>query len=111
MSREIIILGAGLAGLSCAYHYGSSAIVHEKQNEPGGLVRTIANGLHKFDLAPHLLHIRNTEIFNLITDDFGLVLKAHQRQARIFIDGSIIPYPFELNLSGVSQQTRNDCLD
>src|ERR1035438_5698773 len=35
-----LIVGAGLTGLSCAYHLGRDYLLVEKENEPGGMVRT-----------------------------------------------------------------------
>lgn len=111
MADSVVVLGAGLAGLSFAYHYGNSVAVYEKELEPGGIVRTIAQGPYRFDLAPHLLHIRSPEITDLVTNKLGLSLNKHQRRSKIYIGGVVIPYPFELNLKQVPEHIRNECLD
>lgn len=38
--HSILIIGAGLTGLSCARHLGRDYLLLEKESEPGGIVRT-----------------------------------------------------------------------
>ncbi|MBU1869372.1 MAG: FAD-dependent oxidoreductase, partial [Candidatus Omnitrophica bacterium] len=50
--KRIIILGAGLAGLSAAYHLqkqGKECLVFEKESEVGGLCRSKNVGGFTFD--------------------------------------------------------------
>jgi protoporphyrinogen oxidase len=107
---KVAVLGAGLSGLSFAYHFDRNVPVYEKGPEAGGLVRTIAANGYRFDLAPHLLHLRSDYVKELLFETLGLRVKEHARRARIYFNGQVIPYPFELNLHGVDAQAREDCL-
>lgn len=109
-SVKIAVIGAGLTGLSFAFHYGSDTPIFEKDTEVGGLVRTKEVRGCRFDLAPHLLHLRSEYVRELVFNTLGLKLKAHRRRARIYCGGNVIPYPFELNLYGVSETIRQECL-
>jgi monoamine oxidase len=47
--RRVVIVGAGLAGLSCAYElqkYGLDVVVLEGQGRAGGRVQTLREGLY-----------------------------------------------------------------
>ncbi len=57
----ILIIGAGLAGLSTAYHLGSKDgyQICEKEGEVGGLCRSYEKDGFTFDYTGHLLHLRN----------------------------------------------------
>ena len=64
MSREqrkngIVILGAGLAGLSTAYHLKYGYTLFEKELEPGGLARSIYQDGYIFDYDGHLLYFKD----------------------------------------------------
>ena len=48
--KKIVIIGAGLAGLSCAYHLKNDYEIYEKEKEPGGLCRS--NKVNGFTRAP-----------------------------------------------------------
>jgi protoporphyrinogen oxidase len=106
-----VVVGAGLAGLSFAYHYDKSLPVIEALDSVGGLVRTIDFNGCKFDLAPHLLHLKNPYVRELVFNTLGLKVENHVRKASIYYDNVIIPYPFELNLLGLSDKTKKDCLN
>ncbi len=59
--KNIIILGAGLAGLSAAWHLQKRGIdcqVFEKESEVGGLCRSRQIDGFTFDCAGHLLHFK-----------------------------------------------------
>ena len=66
-----IILGAGLAGLSCAYKLatkGIKVIVLEKENRVGGLAASSqADGLH-YDFGPHRFHSKKKFIIEFLVD-------------------------------------------
>jgi protoporphyrinogen oxidase len=59
-----LFLGAGLTGLSCAYHLGGDYLLVEKEDEPGGIVRTRKRpGGFLCDGTGHWLHLRNDYMF------------------------------------------------
>lgn len=109
--QDKVVIGAGLAGMSFAYHYDKTMPVYESLDTVGGLVRTVDFNGCKFDLAPHLLHIKDPYVRELVFNTLGLKVESHLRKASIYYDNVIIPYPFELNLLGLSEKTKKDCLD
>ena len=59
----ILIVGAGLAGLSAAYHLrGMPYKILEREREVGGLCRSYVKDGFTFDYTGHLLHFRQTAI-------------------------------------------------
>ncbi|MFC2141360.1 protoporphyrinogen/coproporphyrinogen oxidase [Acidobacteriota bacterium] len=110
-SHKIVALGAGLTGLSFAYHMDENIPVFEKDSKVGGLAQTINIGDYNFDLGPHLLHIRSSIIRKFITSELGVGLKKYKRVAKIYFEKKIIDYPFEMNLHAVSSRVRKECLN
>lgn len=108
--HDKLVLGAGLTGLSFAYHYDRAVPIYERNAAVGGLTSTIRVKDHSFDLAPHLLHLRSAYVKNLLFAELGLRVERHVRNASIYYDERIIPYPFELNLYGLSDTVRSECL-
>ena len=63
----ILIVGAGLAGLSAAYHLrGMPYKILEREREVGGLCRSYVKDGFTFDYTGHLLHFRQTAIKALV---------------------------------------------
>jgi UDP-galactopyranose mutase len=67
--KKIVILGAGLAGLSAAWHLQKKKIecfVFEKEPVVGGLCRSKQVKGFIFDCDGHLLHFRNKYTLQLV---------------------------------------------
>ena len=68
--RQDVILGAGLAGMSAAYHLLLGGQDHwqiyERESEVGGLARTMKVDGYRFDYGPHILFTIDKEIEELI---------------------------------------------
>jgi protoporphyrinogen oxidase len=110
---KIIILGAGLAGLSAAWHLqrrGKEALVLEKEPEPGGLCRSRKVSGFTFDCDGHLLHFRRSEGFNLVSRFLGSNLQRHKRSAWVYSCQRMIPYPFQANLRRLPAPIVKECL-
>jgi len=111
--RRIIILGAGLAGLSAAWHLqkeGQDCLVFEKEPEVGGLCRSKKIGGFTFDYDGHLLHFRHRYAFDLVKSLLGNNLAEHKRSAWVYSSGRYIRYPFQANLHTLPAGVIQECI-
>ena len=111
--KRIIILGAGLSGLSTAWHLQKNGIecrVFEKEPEVGGLCRSKQVNGFTFDYDGHLLHFKHGYTFRLIKSLLGNNLVEHKRSAWIYYRGRYSRYPFQANLYGLPSKIIKECL-
>jgi len=100
-----LVLGAGPAGLAFAYRYGHGAVVLEKSREVGGLSRSIEIDDGVFDIGGHSFHTPHPEVLALVR---GLVKGGwHEqpRDARVWVSGQLIPYPFQRHFEMLDDRT------
>src|SRR3990167_7489119 len=116
--KKIVILGAGLAGLSAAFHIEREKNklknvdyeIFEKEMKAGGLCRTeVINGF-SFDNSGHLLHLKNEYTRTLIERLLGDNLNLCKRDAWIYLRNRYIRYPFQANLDSLPEKVGNECL-
>lgn len=107
---ETVIIGAGLAGLSAAYHLKSGYSVFEKDAELGGMARSIYKDGYIFDYDGHLLHFRDEYAFNLVSRLLNGNLAPHKRNSWIYSKGIFTRYPFQANFYGLPNSVVKDCL-
>lgn len=105
-----VILGAGLAGLSTAYHLKGGCSLYEQAAEPGGMARTIEKDGYKFDYDGHLLHFRHKQTFSLVSKLLDGNMAPHKRNSWIYSKGSYTRYPFQANFYGLPRDVVKDCL-
>ena len=111
METEFLILGAGVTGLAAGVELEKSAIILEKENRPGGLVRSHCfNGNYWFDHVLHLLHFKDKAIQSRIESLLGPILKPCPPIAWIECKEGNVLYPFQLNLGGLNEDARNRCI-
>ena len=111
--KKIIVLGAGLAGLSAAWHLQKKGIdcqVFEKESAAGGLCRSKNIDGFTFDYDGHLLHFRQEYTFNFVKSLLRNNLAEHHRSAWIYSDGAYTRYPFQANLYGLSPMVIKECV-
>lgn len=111
--KRIIILGAGLAGLSTAWYLQKKGIdcqIFEKEPEVGGLCRSKNINGFTFDYSGHLLHFKQPSSFNFIKNLLGNNLARHARNACIYSFDRYIRYPFQANLYGLPLPIIKECL-
>ena len=98
----IVIVGAGLAGLSTAYHLaGIPYRLFEIEEEVGGLCRSYRRNGFTFDYTGHLLHFRQPEIKRLVEQLLAGKLQKHSRKSFIYSHGTYTEYPFQVNTHGL----------
>ncbi|MFH1202392.1 MAG: FAD-dependent oxidoreductase [Candidatus Omnitrophota bacterium] len=111
--KNILILGAGLAGLSAAWHLHNQGIdcqILEKEPEAGGLCRSRNINGFTFDCDGHLLHFKHHYTFNLVKGLLRGNLTSHRRRSWIYSHSRYTRYPFQANLYGLPSQIVKECL-
>ena len=87
-SVETLILGAGLSGLSTAYHLEGGFHLLEKSDRPGGLCKsesvTTKEGTFWFDHTGHWLHLRDPEMRALVDRLLPNQFVSIERKARSY---------------------------
>lgn len=111
--KKVFILGAGLSGLSLAYHLQKRKIVcqiFEREKEIGGLASSKQISGFYLDHAGHLLHFKDKRIFSFVKGLLGNSLIKHKRNASIYSFRRFVPYPFQVSLFALPQKIKEDCL-
>ena len=108
--QKVVILGAGLAGLSAAYHLQGNCVVYEQSTAPGGLARSFARDKFIFDCSGHLLHFKTEYAQNLIKQLMPEQLIPHNRNAWILSHNVYTQYPFQANTFGLPSGIIKKCI-
>ena len=112
--KKAVILGGGLAGLSCAYHLDPKRFEHaviEKSGSVGGTARSVTRDGFTFDFTGHLLHLHSDYTRNLITRLLKGNLVRCRRRAAIHSQGVLTPYPFQVHTYGLPKRVVRECVE
>lgn len=111
---KIAVLGAGVSGLTAArllQERGEQVTVFEKNSVPGGLARTRFTDGYLYD--PHGGHIFNSKHKEVVDWVFSILPKENwqftERNAKIFLNGRYVSYPFELSICELEPELAVDC--
>ncbi|MEE9449305.1 MAG: FAD-dependent oxidoreductase [Ignavibacteriaceae bacterium] len=105
-----LIIGAGLTGMSAAFHLKNDYAIVEKEKVVGGLVRTEQRGEYLFDYTGHWLHLRRPYIKKFVSDILGVELTKINKKSKIYSYGVFTEYPFQANLFGLPAPVVKECL-
>ena len=113
---KIVIIGAGLTGLSTAYHLEKNGFsdykIFEKDSSFGGLCRSIVQDNFIFDYTGHLLHASDPYFQQLIADVVGFDnMNTVERRSFIYSHGVYTKYPFQSNLFGLPTNVIAECIE
>jgi protoporphyrinogen oxidase len=110
--RPVVILGAGLTGLSSALHLRRTPyLVAEREQRVGGKTRSERRDGYTFDVTGHWLHLRDPRVRTLVVDLFAAgALVEIERRTGVWTHGVMLPYPFQANLHGLPLPLVRDCL-
>lgn len=96
---KVVIIGAGPAGLACAYELAKKNIeveVHELTLFNGGMARTIDLWGQKVDLGPHRFFSKNNRVNNFFFDVLGDEYVSIKRKTRIYFNKRFYNYPLDV---------------
>jgi protoporphyrinogen oxidase len=108
--KRIAILGAGLTGLSAAYHLRNHYDMVGQECEAGGLCRTMKRNGFLFDYTGHLLHLRHEYTAQLVQRLLPQQYSQHSRKATIFLQEHTVNYPFQANIHSLPPEMIKECL-
>lgn len=108
--RDVVVLGAGLAGLAAASELGDRAVVLEQHERPGGLVRTENFNGYWFDHVIHILHFNDLKIKGRIRRLLGDELAPCSPVAYVECRAGTVRYPFQMHLGGLEAEVAIECL-
>ena len=107
---EVLIIGAGLAGLCTARGLDKPFLLLEKEDSPGGLVRSVHSGGSTYDYTGHLLHLKDSGLEGLIEELLPGRMAEVERVAGIHAMGRFLPYPFQANFHPLPRDVVKECL-
>jgi protoporphyrinogen oxidase len=96
-NRNVVILGAGLAGLAAGRllsESGARVTVVERESTVGGLSRTVEHRGFRFDLGGHRFFTENKKIEDFVKDALGGDMLDVHRSSKVLIDGAYFDYPW-----------------
>ncbi len=112
---DIIILGAGLTGLSAAHHLDAHGIeyrIFEKSDRAGGLLKSVKTAGYTFDHTGHFLHVNDDGFKSFLNQTIGLSsFDIIQRRSAIFSHNALTEYPFQMNLHGLPTAVIAECIE
>jgi protoporphyrinogen oxidase len=97
----VVVLGAGLAGISAALALDGRYRLLEREGRPGGLCRTDVRDGFCFDATGHWLHLRDPGIRALAEELLPGGWVSVERKAAIWSHGVFTRYPYQVNTHGL----------
>jgi protoporphyrinogen oxidase len=97
--RQVVIMGAGPAGLTAAYelmkHDVPITVIEKDPSYVGGLARTVEHKGYRFDIGGHRFFSKNQEVEDLWTEILGPEMLTRDRLSRIYYRGRFFAYPLK----------------
>jgi protoporphyrinogen oxidase len=97
-SRQVVILGAGPAGLTAAYQLAKAGVtsnVLEGDDTVGGLARTVLYNGYRFDIGGHRFYTKVPAVEEIWREILGDDLLTRSRLSRIYYNGKFFSYPLK----------------
>ncbi len=113
---RVVIIGAGLTGLSTAYHLEKLGFtdfkIYEKERTIGGLCRSVEQDGFTFDYTGHLLHSSDPYFSTLLKEIVGLEsFNTIKRRSYVYSHNTYTHYPFQSNLHGLPIDVIAECIE
>ena len=96
--KSVLVIGAGPAGLTAAYELtqrGVGVVIVEKDQDVGGLARTVEYKGFRFDIGGHRFFTKVTAVADMWRRMLGPDLLRRPRLSRIYYRGRFFDYPLK----------------
>jgi protoporphyrinogen oxidase len=96
MNKQVIILGAGVSGLSLAWRLSKQGVdVHllESERIVGGLAGTLREDGYCMDIGPHSFFTEDMEIRDTVLKLFDNTMVPSPRKVKFYYQGKYLDYP------------------
>ena len=110
MGGKIIVIGAGVAGLSTAYHLKRDYEIFEKEKNAGGLARSREVDGFIFDYAGHIFFTKDNYALNLVNKLIGNNFHFQTRNSWVYSKNTYTRYPFQANTFGLPVEVVKKCV-
>lgn len=97
--KHVVILGAGITGLTCAYELlkkGHRVSIYEKEKGSGGIAATYSKNGFLFDFGPHEFCTDNELLIEKLKSLLGEKLLVRTKKSAQHFNGAMIDYPAPL---------------
>lgn len=109
---EVLILGAGLAGLSTSFHLGHDrCVIVESKAHAFGHISSYQMGGFTWDEGPHVSFTKHPYIQKLFEQSVGGEYLEFPVKTTNFYQGSKVDHPAQSNLYQVPEALRKQCID
>ncbi|MCL4380523.1 FAD-dependent oxidoreductase [Candidatus Dependentiae bacterium] len=114
---KIVIIGAGLTGISAAYHLEKAGffdyLLVEQEATIGGLCRSVVQDGFTFDYTGHLLHINDLYVDQLLQSFLNkdTFFNHINRRSFVYSHATYTHYPFQVNLHGLPTAVIAECIE
>jgi len=99
MTKHVVILGGGLAGLSCGYELvtrGNAVTILEREPYVGGMASSFVEDGDEYwcyDFGPHRFHSRDENLISHVREILGDNVHTAKRLSRIVLFNKFFDYP------------------
>lgn len=113
MYVDNLIIGAGITGLSAAYHFQEQDLRYliVDKAQPAGLCNTVTVEGFFFDISGHVIHHQTTLYEDFVKKIMGANLLSSKRKAYFAFRQHLLPYPFQVYFYELSdREIVNECI-
>ena len=108
---DILIIGAGITGLSLASFLGmDDYLIVEKDSEVGGYCKTTIRNGFVWDYSGHFFHFNNQQIKDYVLENIECDIKTVRKKSHISYKDRYIDFPFQNNIHQLPTNEFIECL-